>query len=74
MCCKDGEKGECKPAKDIPSMEKEISLKVFPGAPCDDFNGTCNEQSKCVLWEKHEGWLINNATAVHSFLLNILTC
>lgn len=51
LCCKDGEKGECKPAKDNPGMkelyDRGISPKLFPGAPCDDFKGYCDMYLKC---------------------------
>ncbi|XP_020602075.1 disintegrin and metalloproteinase domain-containing protein 10-like [Orbicella faveolata] len=46
VCCKDGENGECKPTADIDAM-KELELKQFPGAPCDNFNGYCDVFLKC---------------------------
>lgn len=46
MCCKNGEQGECKPTADIDSM-KNLKLKQFPGAPCDNFNGYCDVFLKC---------------------------
>ncbi|KAL9985306.1 hypothetical protein ACROYT_G007694 [Oculina patagonica] len=51
VCCKDGENGECKPAENINSMKNVYTdnflPRLFPGAPCDDYNGYCDMFLKC---------------------------
>ncbi|XP_078360304.1 disintegrin and metalloproteinase domain-containing protein 10-like [Oculina patagonica] len=71
VCCKSGEKGECKPTKDISSM-KEMKLKQFPGAPCDDFNGVCDEHLKCVSLERKDSGVSRLTPAVWIVAASIL--